>query len=276
MLNLRRGSLLSDFWGGGGGGPIPTYDTLQAVIDAALPDGSLWRIAWTGDAYEADGEVVGTIIAGDPSWRGVIPWPKIGAAATVVTSALSGALGADAQGRPRLTTIASNGSLVEVNLGLRLRTPTLYQLNIFHAQPAQADSTDSVLAAQLTREDNTSLRLWNYLAYTAGSWQSGHFQAGAGGGVAAQVGDATTAAQFAAGRKLELTLTLPSERRIAQPNLYVTGRTPVGGSVSNLFTAVSAGNGDFTGAQKFLAFARLRSTSVAQTAIITGVALAAA
>jgi hypothetical protein len=181
MLNLRRGSLLSDFWGGGGGGPIPTYDTLQAVIDAALPDGSLWRIAWTGDAYEADGEVVGTIIAGDPSWRGVIPRPKIGAAATVVTTALSGALGADAQGRPRLTTIASNGSLVEVNLGLRLRTPTLYQLNIFHTQPAQADSTDSVLAAQLTREDNTSLRLWNYLAYTAGSWQSGHFQAGAGG-----------------------------------------------------------------------------------------------
>jgi hypothetical protein len=69
---------------------------------------------------------------------------------------------------------------------------------------------------------------------------------------------------------------LPSERKIAQPVLYVTGRTPVGGSVSNLFTAVSAGNGDFTGAQKFLAFARLRSTSVAQTAIITGVALAAA
>ncbi len=274
MLNLRRGSLLSDFWGGGGA--IPTYDTLAAVIAAGLPDGSLWHLAWTGDAYEADGQVIGTIVAGDPSWRGIIPWPKIGTTPTVVTSALSGALGADAQGRPRLTTIASNGSLVEVNLGLRLRTPTLYQLNVLHTQPAQADSVDSVLVAQLAREDNTGLRLWNYLAFVGGSWVSGHFQTGAPSGGAAPVGAATTAGQFAGGRKIELLLTLPSERKIAQPSLYTTGRTPAGGVTSEAVTAVIGTNGDFTGAQKFLAFARLRSTSVAQAAIITGVALAAA
>jgi hypothetical protein len=255
------------------GGPpaVVTYDTLADVIAAALPDGSYWRVAWTGDTYEADGAVVGTIVAGDPSWRGVIPWPQIGTTVTTATSALGATRTADGDGRPVLNTAGTDGSLIEIKVGLQLRTPTIYQCNVFLTQNSGPTVGDSVLAAQLARVTDNTLRLWNYLLYN-GNWRSGYFQTG-GSALDAVVGDGANANQFQTGRKLDLTTTLPSERKIAQPGFFTTGRTPLGGSVSELGTTVGAGNGDFTSSQKWEPILRLRSTGASQVAVLTGLAL---
>jgi hypothetical protein len=161
-----------------------------------------------------------------------------------------------------------------VDLGLQLRTPTFVQLNSFLTMAAPSSNTNSVLALQLIRVSDNSLRLWNYLVYFS-TWQSGHFQTSAGGGISSAVGDSTNAGQFASGRKLELIMRLPSERKIAQPVLYVTGRTPAGGVTSELSTNVIGTNGDFTASQKFKVIARESSTGTAQTMVVTGVSLAA-
>jgi hypothetical protein len=204
----------------------------------------------------------------------VIPWPQIGTTASVLASGTSGALSADSAGRPVLTVIADASSFVEVDLGLRLRTPSFVQLNSFLTMTAPADSGSSVMSLQLMRESDNTLRLWNFLVFVTSKWQSGHFQTTGTGG-ALDVGDTTNASQFATGRKLELIMRLPSERKIAQPFLYTTGRTPAGGVTSNTVMAVFSSNGDFTSSQKSKVVARASSTGTPQTLVVAGVALAA-
>lgn len=255
----------------GGPPPVTTYDTLADVIAAALPDGSYWRIAWTGDTYEPDGAVIGTMVAGDPSWRGAIPWPQIGTTVSTVTSSGGATRTTDGAGRPVLNTLGADGSQIEIKVGLQLRTPQVFQANFFLTQNSGPTSGDSVLAAQLARVSNNTLRLWNYLLWN-GNWRSGYFQT-SGSAVDAVVGNDTDANQFQTGRKLDLTITLPSERKVQYPGFFVTGRTPAGGNVSELGTLVLSSNGDFTAAQDWEPILRLRSTGAAQVAVVTGLAL---
>lgn len=125
-LHLRRGAELSDFWGGGGGAQdVPTYATLQAVIDAItaaeLAEGDAWRIAWTGDDYLPDGEVVGTVRRGTPSWGDLLPGHLLGTTPSTVSSAGGAARTTDADGRLRLTVGASDTDEILADLGIEGR-----------------------------------------------------------------------------------------------------------------------------------------------------------
>jgi len=263
--------VLRVFDDGTGGGAVATYSTLQDVIDAitlgSLLEGEAWRIAWTGDAYIPDGEVIGTVVAGDPVWNRLIPWSRIGTTPNLLTTTLGGALGTSAGGRPELTVAAVNGSVVEVDFGIRARTPRRLSVAILYTTPAPPDSGDSTFALQMVDDSNSSVKLWGYLIKNP-LWECGYFQTG-GGVLDTPIGDDAIIGQFAAGRRVDISIIPLSERIIAQPDFLVRG-TSVSGSISTTTSTVLLANGDFTSSQKYKMVARLRSTGVVGSAEILG------
>lgn len=256
----------------GGASPVETFDTLADVIAAGLPDAAYFRLEWTGDTYIPDGEVVGQIVDGEPSWDRLIPWSKIGTTPTLVTSSGGSTLGTGAGGRPLLSVPASDGADVEAAVGLSLRTPRRLSAAVIYTTAAPPDSGSSTLALQMRRVSDGTKRLWAYLIKNP-LWECGYFQTD-GAAVDQPIGDDSIAAQFAAGRRVDLTMTTASERILPQPSLVVRG-TSVSGTVSTTSTAVISTNGDFTAAQSWDIVLRLRSTGVVGTALWVGFAFAA-
>ncbi len=262
----------------GGGGAVPTYASLADVIadiGTGLGERDPWRVAWTGDAYIPDGAVVGTVVDGEPSWEGTIPWPVLGLSASTLTTVSGGTVGADGAGRPLISVTSTAGSTVEIDLGLELRTPRRLVIEgVFTASATPTSSGSSVLAAQAMRVDDNSRRAWAYTIYQAGVWSGGLYQTSSGV-LEAALGNSTTPGQFSGGRPLRQELVWGGEQRFASPVWGVTVSTDVGSvAVPSSATWVGA-DGDFSGGQRWRMVQRIFGTGTAASFLVTGAAFSA-
>lgn len=261
----------------GGGGAVPTYASLADVIadiGTGLGERDPWRVAWTGDSYIPDGAVVGSVVDGEPSWEGTIPWPVLGLSATTLTTVSGGTVGADGAGRPLVSVTSTVGSTVEIDLGLELRTPRRLVIEgIFTASATPNSSGNSVLAAQAMRVDDNSRRGWAYTIYQGGVWRGGLYQTSSSV-LEANLGNSTTASQFSAGRPLRQELVWGGERRAAAPPWGLTISTDVG-SVAVVNSNWIGADGDFSGSQRWRMVQRIYGTGTPASFLVTGAAFSA-
>lgn len=207
-LQLRRGAELSNFWGGGGGAQaVPTYDTLQAVIDAIaateLAEGDAWRIAWTGDSYLSDGEVVGSVRRGVPSWGDLLPAALLGTTPTTAASAGGAARTTDGAGRLRLTVGAADADEILADLGFVGRPYRRVRMAVQYTSATPANNTDLLLSMRLTSADGTAWLGPGIRHFSA--WNL-RLDASAGSTSPLTPATALVSAAFASGRRVDLEL----------------------------------------------------------------------
>lgn len=188
----------------GGGGGVPEYDTLQEVITAIaaaeLVEGDAWRITWTGDTYLGDGDVVGTVRRGVPSWGGLLPAPLLGTTPTTAASAGAGARTTDGAGRLRLTVGASNTDEIVADLGFATRPLRRYLLALRYTSATPSSTTEALLQARLAVGSSWQGRSLAYF----GSWQSRQDASSGGGSLIAFAPSVPT---FATAARVDLDLT---------------------------------------------------------------------
>lgn len=153
---------------------ITTYTDLADVIAAALPEGTPWRILWGAGTlaapFDGAGEIVGTILNGDPSWIGFLPSDLWGTTLSD-TTATGGTRTTDSDGRPRLSVTSTSGSSVETDLGMRTDRPQRVRLLARLTVATPADVAADVGGLRLKRVSGGN-NLDEYIGYFtgAGGW----------------------------------------------------------------------------------------------------------
>lgn len=207
MLTIRRAPLLS-LGNSGGGGSVPTYASLQAVIDAItagdLTEGDYWRIAWTGDGYLGDGQVVGCVKLGAPSWGADLPGHLLGTTLITTSSAGGGARTVDGVGRPRLTVGAADADEIIVDLGFASRPLRRFRAALQYTSATPANATEVLAQIRLANAGNTA---WLGPGLRHFSTWSVLLTATAGAVSPIGATPTLTSAAFAAGARVDLELT---------------------------------------------------------------------
>jgi len=259
---------------------INTYGTLQDVIDAItlfeITDGDLWRIEWTGDAYIPDGEAIGTVIAGRPSWEAVIPWTALGLSATTLTATGGGSVTSDAEGRPVLS-VTSATSVAEVLLGTQLRTPRRYHLATLFNTDAPANN-NSICAALLRRVSTPADQAWTFTQYQGGLWVGGAYWQATGSAFSSSAFANTPnlATLFDSPASMDLIVALVHDRLLSDNIPFVARLESAAGGLAQAPLLTLAGGGGWTSSETWEPVARLQSAGAASQMIVTGLALNAA
>jgi len=257
---------------------IPTYNTLQEVIDdigTGLTDGDLWRIAWTGDTYISDGEAIGTVIAGRPSWEAVIPWPQLDLAVTTLTATGGGSVSSDAEGRPVLS-VTSSTSVAEVLLGTQLRTPRRCHLATLFNTDATANN-NSISAAILRRVSTTADQAWAFTQYQGGLWVGGAYWQATGSSFSSQAFANTPSLTtlFDSPARMDFVVALVHDRLLSDNIPFVARLESAAGGLAQAPLLTLGGGGGWTSSETWEPVARLQSAGAAAELVVTGLALSA-
>lgn len=254
---------------------IATYATLAdiqtAITAGRITSGKYARLVWTGDTYHGSGEVIVRSVQSRPSWKGVIPWSKVGYTATVLGSSGSGALGADGGGRPLLTVGAADGDFVEVLTGVKGAPARRVRLHGQFQSAAVANNAADILSSHIRRDGDPTKMIRVFNRYTGGTWLGGWLHTSTGGTATDPLDtDATNVSKYAAARAVSFDMLFGLTG--AQPTAKYTYDSPGDGSGAPAATTTATGEGAFTVAtQIWQQYVRLRSTGAAGSFIVTGI-----
>lgn len=157
----------------GGAPTLGTYADLAEVVSAIglglLVEGQAWRIAWTGDAYIADGEVLGVVQDGHPVWRGILPTPYL----ATLGYTTSGSVSYDAAGRPIMTASgAASNTLHSAQLNMAVRPSSrIKATGIFQATGTPTLTGADGPSVRVILSPTPTAFIVASLAYFSGVWQ---------------------------------------------------------------------------------------------------------
>jgi hypothetical protein len=253
----------------GGGGGVPEYASLQDVIAAiaatTLAEGDAWRISWTGDTYLADGEVVGTVRRGVPSWGDLLPATKLGTTASTASSAGAGARTTDGAGRLRLTVGASDTDDVLADLGLTGRPYRRMVQAINYTTATPGNASELLVQARLSSADGTAW-LGHGLRYFS-SWTM-RLDATEGSTSPISPSPSISATAFASGARLDLEMSSGPDFASRTFAYELTRGSSVAESSSGF--AQPTGLGDWRGTPEVRVRLRLSSSGTAGQADLIG------
>lgn len=257
-----------------GSADIKTYADLSevqtAISNGTLTSTSFWRVAWVGDTYHGTDDRMGRVVQSRPTWRGVIPWPKLGATASLLSSVGGGALTTDGAGRPLLTVPAVASDEVRALISIKGAPPrSVRVVGQLQSNPVGNNPTGLCSTSQRREGDNTKY-IQNFVQFDSGVWKGGYFYISNGAFLSENLDvDILNTSKYLTAKRA--TFHLRYETTGAQPlGTYTFSSDGDGESVTSANTL--AGDGDFTVAtQTWELVQRLFSYGVDASYLITGI-----